>query len=214
MRGGPIDVWVVDEDARWRKRLSDVLARTPSVRCSQVLRTCRDAFVALQARAAPNILLFDPGANDADALELVGHLRSAVPATGAIALSAVTEEATVLGVIRSGAVGYLRKPVEEPQLVSAIHTTHAGGAPLDATIARGLVNHVYGMAGAERAYRLTSRERAIARRLVEGGSLKVMAASLGLSPHTVDTHLRNIYGKLGVHSKSAAVVRLLREGLV
>lgn len=210
---GTIDVGIVAEDPTWRQWVLDTLTRAPGVRTSLVLRSAAEALHALRELPAPRVLLLALAAPDPTSLDLLAYLRVAAPATSTVLVSAVTEEAAVLAAIRAGAVGYLRPPIDAERLVESIRTADAGGAPLDATIARQIVQHLHARPARTGMVRLTDRERQIMGRLVEGGSLKELAASMGLSPHTVDTHVRNIYAKLGVRTKSAAVAKALRDGI-
>lgn len=214
MANDPIDVWIVDDDQRWRRQLCGGLARTGRFGAAVGFAGSDDARRALDERAAPRVLLIEHAGDTVAACRLVAHLRTIAPATGAIAVSHLQGDGA-LAIMRSGAVGYVAKPTAVGRVAAAIDTIVRGGAPIDPLVARAILRHLHGDASpAKPRLALTERERVVVRRLVDGGTLKAIAAALGLSPHTVDTHLRNIYTKLGVHSKSAAVARLLRDGLV
>jgi DNA-binding NarL/FixJ family response regulator len=122
----------------------------------------------------------------------------------------------VFDALSAGAIGYLLKPASGEQIIEAIETALMGGAPMNAFIARKVIERLTGKGGdrAKDQSGLTAREREILERLVQERSQKQIAHDLSLSPHTVDTHLRNIYAKLHVHSRSGAVAKALRDRLI
>jgi DNA-binding NarL/FixJ family response regulator len=103
-------------------------------------------------------------------------------------------------------------PVEE--IVAAVREVVAGGSPMNARIARRVIGMFAKLAPPARDYGLTDRERTVLDHLIRGLTKKEIAARIGLSIHTVDTHLRNVYEKLQVHTRSGAVAKALKEKLV
>jgi DNA-binding NarL/FixJ family response regulator len=139
------------------------------------------------------------------------------PATHVVVLTVKEADDTVFDALCAGASGYLLKPATGDRIIEAVRTARIGGAPMNAFVARKVLDMFTGAArprGSTGDYGLTDREQEILRLLCEEQTQKEIAAKLFLSPHTVDTHLRNIYGKLHVRSRTGAVGKALRERLI
>jgi DNA-binding NarL/FixJ family response regulator len=115
----------------------------------------------------------------------------------------------------AGACGYLLKNTPPARLLDSLREVVAGGAAMSPEVARRVITLFRDFRPPERAdYHLTPQEKELLRLLVEGHGYKTAATKMQISSHTVSFHLRNIYHKLEVHSKSEAVAKALREGLV
>jgi NarL family two-component system response regulator LiaR len=130
-------------------------------------------------------------------------------ATGArvIALTASTDEARMMGVLRAGATGYLRKDAEPETLLAAVRAVAAGRTYIDPSLSRQLLT-------SPPADDLTPRERDVLRELALGRSNREIAAALDIGDETVKTHVGNLLGKLGVENRAQAIVQALKRGLV
>jgi DNA-binding NarL/FixJ family response regulator len=125
------------------------------------------------------------------------------------------DDENVFAAICAGACGYLLKDTPPPKLLEAITQAHGGGAPMSPEVARRVLTMFQRLAPPpDVEHNLTERELDVLRRLAEGLGYKQIAAVLAMSIDTVRFHLRNIYGKLHVHSKSEAVMAAVRRGLV
>jgi len=127
------------------------------------------------------------------------------------------EDEKVFEAICAGATGYLLKPSSSTEIIEAVREVERGAAPINPYIARkmlGLFARLSPPRPAEGDYRLTPREKTILQLLVEGLTMEQIASRLTLSYHTIDNHLRNIYRKLHVHSRSRAVTKAIREELI
>lgn len=209
-----IHVWVVEDNDFLRDTLVDVLEREPGTRCTMASSTCEEALAALEGGRVPELVLMDLGLPGMGGIEGIGRLRQASPATQVIVLTVHDEDHKVFEALCAGASGYLLKPASTDEITGAIRTVLQGGAPINASIARKVLDMFTRDARPRADYGLTDREREILELLTEGITQKQIAASLSLSPHTVDTHLRNIYGKLHVRSSTGAVAKALRERLL
>jgi DNA-binding NarL/FixJ family response regulator len=129
-----------------------------------------------------------------------------------------SDEGYVLRALKAGAKGYLLKDSAESDLIDAIKAVHQGRTFFSAEITKMLVaDHVRELRarGAEDRYDLlTSREREILQLLAERKSAKEIAASLHLSPYTVETHRRNLHEKLNLHSQAELIMYAVRKGLI
>ena len=114
----------------------------------------------------------------------------------------------------AGASGYLLKKTSPAGILEAISEIHNGGAPMSPRIARKVLDVFHREIPAEETEQLSTREKEILQLVVEGLSYKAIGKRLFISPHTVRTHLKNIYEKLHVHSKSEAAVKALKHRLL
>jgi DNA-binding NarL/FixJ family response regulator len=129
-------------------------------------------------------------------------------------LTVYDDDENVFRAICSGAAGYLLKSTPAHTLVESIREISNGGAPINPRIARRILE-MFSKANAPRGdYNLTKREKDILKLMLDGRTKQSIADELIVSYHTIDTHIKNIYAKLQVHSRSSAVAKALRERLV
>jgi DNA-binding NarL/FixJ family response regulator len=212
-----LDVWIVEDNDMLRDGLAQVLNEQPDMHCSLALDCCEDFVAAIEAGGAPDLVLMDIGLPGASGIDGVARVSSRSPATRVIILTIHAEDQKVFEAICAGASGYLLKPSSPQQVVDAIREVERGAAPINPYIARKMLSLFAKLAPprpAEADYGLTAREKTILQLLVEGLTMEQCASRLGLSYHTIDNHLRNIYRKLHVHSRSKAVSKAIHEGLI
>ncbi|TWU64559.1 response regulator [Crateriforma conspicua] len=216
-----IGVLLIEDHLEYRRTLSRVIDGTKDMMCIGQFSSIEDAqetfSKARRAKASDiDVILLDvglPGINGIDGLPI---LQQMAPQTRIIVLTVFDDPDKVFRAICGRASGYLLKSSEPAVIEQAIRDVVAGGAPMSPTVARrvlDLFNRNFG-APAENDYRLTDRENEVLKLMADGLIKKEIAAELGVSPHTVHTHLRNIYDKLHVHTRSEAVAKAIREGLV
>lgn len=209
-----IDVWVVEDNRFLRDTIEELLDRQDGVRCALAVESGEDALEALDRGEVPDVVLMDLGLPGMTGVEGIRRIRKRSPASEVVVLTVREDDDTVFDALCAGASGYLLKPASGDKILEAVSAAVQGGAPMNATIARKVLTMFTRFARPRGDYGLTEREREILHHLCDEMTQKEIADRLFLSPHTVDTHLRNIYGKLHVHSRSAAVVKALREGLI
>ena len=157
----------------------------------------------------PQIVLQDlllPGGMDG--IEATRRTLAARPATKVIALTASIDEARMMGVLRAGAAGYVRKDAEPEVLLAAVRAVARGRTYIDPTVARRVV------AGDVRHEELTDREMEVLRQLALGRPNKAIADALSISEETVKTHVGKVLAKLGVENRAQAIVEALKRRLV
>ncbi len=217
-----IRVAVLDDNDRFRQQVIDRLGYFPSV--IVVLEAASvDRFVEqLDALdTPPDVALLDIELPEASGIELAARLTAEYPAIGVLMFTVFEAEHTVLAAIQAGASGYLLKDASAELIVRSIHEVHDGGVPLSRSIARQLLAIAGRQAPAEQPDLLTSmppasdplasgerlsrREETLLHRIVLGETEAQIAEHLNISPHTVRTHVKNIYRKLRVRSRAAAV---------
>ena len=209
-----VSVWVVEDNDLLRETITDVLEQAEGLACTLAVSSGEDALAALAAGHVPEVVLMDLGLPGISGQEGIQRIRAISPASQIIVLTVHEDEDRVFEAICAGACGYLLKPSSGGDIVGAIETARRGGSPMSPSVARKVLDMFSRFARPKADYGLTEREREILQILVEGRTMKEIAVQLFLSPHTVDTHLRNIYAKLHVHSRSAAVARALRDRLI
>lgn len=174
--------------------------------------------MSLITRLQPDVAILDirmPGAN---AVDVARHVRERCPKTRIVILTAYDDDDFVTAALECGAHAYLLKTARSPELVNAVRTVHAGGMVLDPSVgermarlrARRFRDEEAGSTCAPN--RLTPREMAVLRLAAEGLRNREIACRLGVSPRTVEAHFSSILGKLGVVSRTAAVMYASTHG--
>jgi DNA-binding NarL/FixJ family response regulator len=142
-------------------------------------------------------------------------LKNRYPDIPVIALTVYDDDEEIFNVLCAGASGYLLKETQPARLLESLREVVSGGAPMSPEVARRVVKLFREFRPPERSnYKLTPAENELLKLLVEGHNYKTAGAELGITINTVSFHLRNVYEKLQVHSKSEAVAKALRERIV
>lgn len=206
---------VVIEDLREiREGLAALINGTAGFHCIAAYGMMETALARIGSDR-PDIILTDLGLPGMSGVEGIKELRSMFPETPIIALTIYDNDEQIFSALCSGASGYLLKNTPPARLLESLHEAAAGGSPMSPTIAARVVRLFREFRPPETAdYRLTPQETELLRLLIEGHHKKTAAREMGISFHTVSFHLKNIYEKLQVHSKTEAVAKALREKLV
>jgi DNA-binding NarL/FixJ family response regulator len=214
MNHAPVEVWLIEDNAAFRRSVARTIERQPGFRCAQAFPRCEDALIALQQLAKPKVILLDVGLPGIDGISAIPHLRERAPEVAIIILTVFEDEEKIVRAISAGASGYLLKTAPPEEIMRAIREVLAGGAPMNGRIARRVLEMFSRLTPKHNDYHLTEREREILHLVVGGFIKKEIADQLSLSVHTVDTHLRNIYLKLEVNTRTGAVAKALKERIV
>lgn len=210
-------VWIVEDNALFRDAVGDMIDGTPGMCCALRAGTGEDALAAMDKGAVPDVVLMDIGLPGLDGIEATRRIRSLSPTTRVIMLTVHATDEKVFAAICAGASGYLLKAGGADRVVGAIREVQGGSAPINGAIARRVLNMFASIAPSElpaEGHGLTARESQILERLTAGLNKQQIADELRISFHTVDAHVRNVYDKLHVRSRAAAVAKAVREGLV
>ena len=209
-----IEAWLIEDNDRFRRNIKELIDESPGMSCELAVASCEDALAALDSRAAPDIVLMDIGLPGIDGIQGITKVKAIAPSVQVIMLTAFDDNEKIFQAICAGASGYLLKSASPDDIMRSLREILKGGAPVNAQIARKVLDMFAEMASPKGNYGLTSVEKEILQQLVEGKPKKQIAFERGVSFHTVDTHLRNIYVKLQVHSRSGAVAKALKERLL
>lgn len=205
---------VVEDDEVTRDCLRLLVGGTPGFACVGAFSSVEEA-LAHRFEAPPDVLLLDihlPGMLGSEGVRL---FQEKYPALQILMLTVYAEADLVFESICNGACGYLLKKTPPARLIEAIREAHEGGAPMTPEIARKVVTLFRRTPRpAEHGEELTPHETRLLKLLAEGYSYQDAADRFGVSINTLRNHIRSIYDKLHVHSKSAAVGKALRLGLI
>lgn len=218
----PIGVLIVEDDAVTRKSLCLAVESAPELCLLDALDNVAAAVAWLRERR-PDVLLVDLGLPDGSGVDVIRACVAASPQTDIIVVTMVSDEESVVSCIEAGASGYVLKNAVGPDIVRAILDLRQGGSPMSPAIARMVLTRIRGRAAPDAApaaqsedasTRLTKRETVILDLIAKGQSYSEVARLLAVSVGTVQTHIKNIYGKLSVHSRGEAVFEAHRRGLL
>ena len=213
----PIAVWIVEDNRALREAYAALIDGEPDMHSAEALPDCERLFDALDAGGVPDVVLMDLGLPGVSGIDGIRRIQGMSPSSRVLVLTIHEDDERVFEAIAAGASGYLLKPVPPESVLEAVRGLVKGAAPINPFVARKLLDvfaHRAPVRPRPDEYGLSAREREILQLLVDGLTLRAIGERLGLSYHTISNHLRNVYAKLHVRSRSAAVGRALREGLV
>jgi two-component system, NarL family, response regulator LiaR len=205
-----IHILIVDDHAVVRQGLRMFLALDSEF---QVVGEAADGqeALALARQLKPDVVLMDLLMPGMDGISAIRSLRREMPEIEVIALTSVLEDASVVGAIKAGAIGYLLKDTQSEGLCRAIKAAAAGQVQLSPQVADRLLREIH---SPENPEALTKRETEVLRLLGSGLANKEIAVELSLAETTVKTHVGNIMMKLGVSSRTQAALHAVRIGLI
>lgn len=220
------NVLIVDDDAPVRERLQRIVLRVhgqASCAMADSLAQAREQMV----RQRIDLALLDVGLPDGSGIDLLPWMHAHAPHAEAVVVSSLGDDATVLHALRSGAVGYLLKNGEDVELELSLASMQRGGAPIDPVIARRILQllalpamQAPGSGGSIapaaplKDSELSKREIEVLELVARGLSNREIARDLHISINTVECHAKNIYSKLAVRSRLAAVHSARERGLL
>ncbi len=210
----PIRVIVIEDERDLREGLRTLLDLTANFSCVQSFGMMETALATIKGDTA-DLILSDIGLPRMNGIEGTRILREKFPELPIVMLTVHDEDDKIFQALCAGANGYLLKNTAPAKIIEALSEVINGGAPMSPAVARRVIKLFRQFRPPESAdYRLTEQEKHILKMLVDGHHYKTAALELGISTNTVSFHLKNIYLKLQVHSKTEAVAKALREKLV
>ena len=213
-RGSPIRVAIIEDQREFREGLAFLIDGTEGYRCAQRFGSMEEALDPL-GRDPPDVALLDIGLPGISGIEGIRPLHERCPGLPVLVLTVYNDDERIFAALCAGACGYLLKKTPKARILECIEDVLDGGAPMSPDVARRVVELFRKFRPPQDAdYHLTKQELRLLTLLGEGHYYKTAAGELGITINTVSSHMRHIYEKLQVHSKSEAVAKALRQGLI
>lgn len=212
----PIRVLLADDHAVVRKGIREFLEEDPEITVIAEAGDGAEA-VRLAAEHHPDVAVLDIQMPRVTGLEATRQIKAAQPDVRVLILTAYEDDPYVFALLRAGADGYLLKSADSDDLVRAVRAVAAGSKPLDPAVAAKVVAQMTTgkpAAAGDQVEPLSERELAVLRLAGQGLTNKAIGAALGISDRTVQGHMANLYGKLGVASRTEAVTKALKLGWI
>ncbi len=214
----PAPVLLVEDEILIRRRLEGLLLQLGYLPEALVFSTSLAEARACLAEQPMALALVDLGLPDGSGIDLIAEMRAADPSLAILVISAWSTEDAIFAALRAGATGYVLKERDDLEIMLALRSVLRGGAPIDPFIARRVIDDFQPkptpQTGAAPSQTLTPREDQILRLVAEGLGNREIATQLFLSPYTVECHIKHIYRKLEVSSRTRAVHAARTFGLL
>ena len=210
-----IRVVIFEDNSNLRRGLTTLINGSAGFECSGAFGNC-DNLIQHIAETKPDVVLMDiemPGMNGIEAVKM---LKPQFPEIKILMETMFEDDEKVFHSICSGAEGYILKSTPPAQILAAVREIHEGGAPMTPSIASKVLSMFKSGTSFARdeSYNLTDREMEVLKYLVDGMSYKAVAEKCCVSMDTISTHVKNVYKKLQVHSKSEAVSKAIKGKIV
>jgi len=209
-----LKVGIIEDQPRIREGLRSLIDGTDGYRCVGSFGSMEEALAQLD-RELPDVMLVDIGLPGMSGIEGMRHIKARHPGLAVLMLSVYDDDRRIFDALCAGACGYLLKNTPPTRLLESLKEVAGGGSPMSPEVARKVVALFREFRPPEQAdYQLTPHEIRILKLLVEGYNYQTAADELNVSINTIRFHMRSIYEKLQVHSKSEAVSKALRNRIV
>ena len=209
-----IKVAIVEDRREIREALVAIIDGTEGFRCSGNFRSMEQALAEI-GRDLPDVVLSDIGLPGMSGIEGIALLKARYPDMLLLMLTVYEDDERIFDALCAGACGYLLKRTSPARLLESLKEAVEGGSPMSPEVARRVVELFRDFRPPEKAdYQLTPHETRLLKLLVEGHTYKTAAAELNVSINTISFHMKHVYEKLQVHSKSEAVAKALLNRLV
>jgi DNA-binding NarL/FixJ family response regulator len=209
-----IRVAIVEDERDIRECLTYLIDGTDGYACTGSYRTMEEALDGI-GRQLPTLVLSDIGLPGMSGIDGIRILKERHPDLVILMLTVYDDDERIFDAMCAGASGYLLKKTPPAKLLESLKEAVAGGAPMSPEVARRVITLFREIRPPDRSdYQLTPHELRLLKLFVEGHIYKTAAVELGVSVNTVNFHVRNIYGKLQVHTRSEAVAKALVNRLV
>ncbi|MFA6439293.1 MAG: response regulator transcription factor [Bacteriovoracaceae bacterium] len=211
-----IPVWIVDDNRNFCKLLAATLNLSKTIQCDVCLHSTSSAYKTLSSRVnPPAVLLLDIKMPEQSGLDSIEQIRRLSPATIILMLTAVNDEQQIKTALQRGASGYLLKTSSPVDIIRGIESAVRGGSPLDPMITKKILSMLMPEKETlKNSHGLSRRQREILQCVAKGLSMSEIARTLNISFYTVETHIRNIYHKMDVHSLHSLVAKAYSEHLI
>ena len=209
-----IRVAVIEDRREIRDGLAALINGTEGYCCTGAFRSMEHALAGISA-SLPDIVLVDIGLPGMSGIEGIRLLKERHPALQFLILSIYDDDERIFEALCAGACGYLLKRTAPARLLESLKEVSEGGAPMSPEVARRVIRLFREIRPPKHAdHQLTPHQTRLLKLLADGHNYKTAAAELGVTVDTIGFHLRHIYEKLQVHSKSEAVAKALRDRII
>jgi len=209
-----LGVAIIEDIGDIREGLRKLVDATDGFRCTGAYTSMEHALAGI-AQSLPDVALVDIGLPGVSGIEGIRILRQRHPDVKLVVLTVYDDDDRIFGALCAGACGYLLKKTPPRDLLDHVREAASGGGPMSPEVARRVIALFREFHPPERAdYHLTPHEARLLKMLVDGHNYRTAAAELKLSVNTVAYYMKSIYQKLQAHSKSEAVAKALRNGLI
>lgn len=203
-----IQLALIEDDAVVRNHLAAFFFRQEGVNCRIAAASAEDFFARAEKTGQLDIVLADIGLPGKSGIEAIPEIKKRFPDVAVIILSVYIDSDRIFKALCAGAVGYLQKDTAMEEILDCINIISKGGAVMSPLIARKVVAYF----APKRTYNepLTAKEQQVIAAMVDGLSYKMIAVRLGITLETVRQHIKNIYRKLQVNSKTEVIIKSLK----
>lgn len=209
-----INLVIYDDNVQRRDSLKALLSMTESICCVADFPDCSHVLEEME-QFRPDLVLMDIEMPGVDGISGVTAIKKCFPGIRIIMQTVFEDEEKIFASLKAGAEGYILKNATADKVIQSIEEVHRGGAYMTPSVALKVMQYFSGQqSGAGEDYQLTNREKEVLRLLSDGLSYKMVAERLGVSYSTVNSHIKNIYEKLHVHSLGEAVSLALKNKIV
>jgi two-component system NarL family response regulator len=211
-KSNAVRLMIVEDNTLLRDNLRVLLDGEPRFTVVGAFGTAEEGLAAIK-REPPDMLLSDLGLPGMSGVDLIREVKAQFPDVDIMAHTISEDRDTVFAALKAGASGYIIKGATPRELVEALCTLRDGGAPMSPRIARAVIRE-FQETSASNDSLLSRKERDVLGAVRDGLSYKEIATKLNISPHTVHSHIKNIYDKLQVKDKREALEKARRKGLI
>ncbi|HSE41943.1 MAG TPA: response regulator transcription factor [Acidobacteriota bacterium] len=209
-----VKIIIIEDNNQIRQGLSALINGTTGFQCNLSYASMEEALPHVSPHAA-DLVLVDIGLPGMSGIDGIRVLKKRFPDLLYLVLSVYDDDDRIFRALCAGASGYLLKKTPPAKLLESLRDAASGGAPMSPEVARRVITLFREMRPPDQAdYNLTPHETRLLKLLAEGHNYKTAGAELNVSVNTISFHLKHIYEKLQVHSKSEAVAKAFRDGLI
>jgi DNA-binding NarL/FixJ family response regulator len=207
-----MQIVIVEDNRLLLENLKLLLNGEEGIKVTGAFSTAEDALPELEI-CAPDVMLTDLDLPGISGIELTRRAKARLPDLDIMAYTIFEDRETVFSAIKAGASGYILKGSTPRELIESLNSLHRGGAPMSPKIARKVIQEFQDETVSESSL-LSHREKEIVRGIEQGLTYKNIAEKFFISPHTVHTHIKNIYEKLQAKDRPEAISKARRKGLI
>jgi DNA-binding NarL/FixJ family response regulator len=204
-----ITVAIVEDNPEVRRSISRFIDGAPGFRCTCACASAEEALRVIP-KSPPDVVLMDIQLPQMSGIACTASLKQALPSVPVMMLTVYEDPDAIFNALKAGASGYLLKRADPAKVLEAVTELYHGGSPMTGEIARKVIESFHrDKATAPPQDKLTAREEEILEQLAKGYVTKEIADKLGITPATTRFHLKHIYDKLHVHTRTEAVIKYL-----